>query len=109
MSEARENPRPKAPVEHFSENLKLTENAGEVCVHPVYLATAFRKKFGVTVGEFVRKLRIECACAELIKGDLSLAAIALHAGFVDQSHFSKAFKLYISTTPAKYRRIVRSS
>jgi len=91
-------------VEHFSETLKLTQIAQEVGVHPVYLATAFRQRFGVTVGEFVRRLRIEHACAELIKGDLPLAAIALHAGFVDQSHFSKAFKLYVGTTPANYRK-----
>ena len=96
-------------VEHFSETLKLTQIAAEVGVHPVYLATAFRQKFGVTVGEFVRQLRIEHACAELIKGELPLAAIALQAGFVDQSHFSRTFKLYVGTTPANYRRTVRSS
>ena len=96
-------------VEHFSESLKLTQIAGEVGVHPVYLATAFRQKFGVTIGEFVRQLRIEHACAELVKGELSLASIALQAGFVDQSHFSKVFKLYVGTTPANYRRTVRSS
>jgi AraC family transcriptional regulator len=96
-------------VEHFSETLKLTQIAQEVGVHPVYLATAFRQKFGVTVGEFVRQLRIEHACAELIKGDLPLAAIALQAGFVDQSHFSKVFKSHVGITPANYRRIVRNS
>jgi AraC family transcriptional regulator len=96
-------------VEHFSETLKLTQIAGEVGVHPVHLATAFRQKFGITVGEFVRQLRIEHACAELIKGDLPLAAIALRAGFVDQSHFSKVFKLYAGTTPANYRRAFRRS
>jgi AraC family transcriptional regulator len=96
-------------VENFPETLKLTQIAAEVGVHPVYLATAFRQKFGVTIGEFVRKLRIEHACAELMKGDLPLAAIALQAGFVDQSHFSKVFKLYVGVTPHKYRNIVRSS
>ncbi len=70
-------------VGHFSETLRLTQIAAEVGVYPVYLATTFRRKFGVTIGEFVRKLRIERACAELIKGDLPLAAIALQAGFVD--------------------------
>ena len=95
-------------VEHFSETLKLTQIAGEVGVHPVYLATAFRQKFGVTVGEFVRQIRIEHACAELIKGDLPLASIALQAGFADQSHFSKVFKLHMGMTPRKYRNIVRS-
>jgi AraC family transcriptional regulator len=96
-------------IEHFPETLQLTQIAAAVGVHPVYLATAFREKFGVTIGEFVRKLRIEHACDELVKGDLPLAAIALQAGFVDQSHFSKLFKLYAGTTPAKYRKQFRRS
>lgn len=96
-------------VEHFSETLKLAQIADEVGVHPVYLATAFRQKFGVTVGEFVRQLRIEHACAELNKGDLPLAAIALQAGFADQSHFSKVFKSYVGMTPREYRRVIRGS
>ena len=90
-------------IEHFSETLKLTQIAAEVGVHPVYLATAFRQKFGVTVGEFVRRLRIEHACAELKKEDLPLSAIALQAGFADQSHFSKVFKSYVGMTPREYR------
>jgi AraC family transcriptional regulator len=96
-------------IEHFSETLKLTQIAAEVGVHPVYLATAFRRKFGVTVGEFVRKLRIEHACAELHKEDVPLSAIALQAGFADQSHFSKVFKSYVGITPREYRTVVRGS
>jgi AraC family transcriptional regulator len=96
-------------IDHFPETLQLTQIAAAVGVHPVYLATAFRERFGVTIGEFVRKLRIEHACDELVKGDLPLATIASQAGFVDQSHFSKLFKLYVGTTPAKYRRKLRRS
>jgi len=95
-------------VEHFAETLRLTEIAATVGVHPVYLATAFRKKYGMTVGEFVRKLRIEHACGVLMKGESSLADIALQTGFADQSHFSKVFKSYMGTTPSKYRRVVGS-
>lgn len=96
-------------VENFPQRQSLSEIAAEVGVHPVYLATAFRQKYGVTIGEFVRKLRVEHACAELSKGELPLADIALHAGFVDQSHFSKVFKSYLGTTPARYRSTIRQS
>jgi AraC family transcriptional regulator len=96
-------------IEHFSETLKLTQIAAEVGVHPVYLATAFRQKFGVTIGEFVRKLRIEHACAQLNKQDLPLSTIALQAGFADQSHFSKVFKSYVGMTPREYRMVIRRS
>jgi AraC family transcriptional regulator len=90
-------------VEHFPQTLTLVQIAAQVGVHPVHLATTFRQTYGVTVGEYVRKLRIEHACAEL-KGTIPLAAIALQAGFADQSHFSKVFKAYVGTTPARYRR-----
>jgi len=96
-------------IERFSETLKLTQIAGEVGVHPVYLAAAFRRKFGMTVGEFVRRLRIEHACTELKKEDLPLSTIALQAGFADQSHFSKVFRSYVGMTPREYRTVVRGS
>jgi AraC family transcriptional regulator len=94
-------------IEHFPEAMELTQIAAAVGVHPVYLATAFRENFGVTIGEFVRKLRVEHACDHLVKGHLPLATIALQAGFADQSHFSRVFKSYVGTTPARYRRSFR--
>jgi AraC family transcriptional regulator len=96
-------------AEHFAETLTLAHVAAQVGVHPVHLATTFRQKYGVTVGEFVRRLRVEHARAELLKKDIPLTAIALQAGFADQSHFSKVFKSYVGTTPAKYRKSVLSS
>jgi AraC family transcriptional regulator len=96
-------------AEHFAETLTLTYVAAQVGVHPIHLATTFRQKYGLTIGEFIRKLRVEHACAELTKKDLPLSAIALLAGFADQSHFSKVFKSHVGMTPAKYRRSILSS
>lgn len=96
-------------VEHFPQTLTLTQIASRVGVHPVYLASAFRQKFGLPIGDFVRKMRIEHACAELVKDEFPLAEIALRAGFFDQSHFSRVFKSYVGTTPAKYRRALHIS
>jgi AraC family transcriptional regulator len=66
--------------------------AQSVGVHPVTLARAFRQAFGCTVGEYVRNLRIERAALQLSQTQLSLAEIALAAGFSDQSHFSNMFR-----------------
>jgi AraC family transcriptional regulator len=76
-------------------------------VHPVHLATTFRRCFGRTVAAYVRQLRIELACRELARSDAPLADIALAAGFSDQSHFGRNFKQAIGLTPAAYRTAMR--
>jgi AraC family transcriptional regulator len=87
----------------------LTSLAHSIGVHPVTLARAFRRAFGCTVGEYVRSLRIERAAHQLVNTDLSLAEIALRAGFSDQSHFSNLFRRHTGVSPFQFRRAVRSS
>jgi AraC family transcriptional regulator len=91
-----------------NESLALSQIAQTVGVHPVYLAREFRRHYRSTIGEYIRQLRIESACREMLKPDASLAEIAVACGFHDQSHFSKAFKRVMNTTPAKYRARFRS-
>lgn len=85
----------------------LAELAAGVGVHPVTLARAFRRAFGCTVGEYLRRLRIDRAAQQLAAGDLPLAEIALAAGFADQSHFSNVFRRRVGMSPSVYRREVR--
>lgn len=93
----------------FNENLTLDEIAREVGVHPVHLASVFRQKYHSTVGEYIRRLRIEYACREIARGETPLAIIALEAGFANQGHFSAAFKRQTGFTPAAYRNSFRQS
>ncbi|HWN20194.1 MAG TPA: AraC family transcriptional regulator [Gemmatimonadales bacterium] len=85
----------------------LTGLAASVGVHPVTLARAFRRAFGCTVGEYVRRLRIERAARQLADTDLSLAEIALAEGFSDQSHFSNLFRRHTGLSPFQFRNTVR--
>jgi AraC family transcriptional regulator len=88
----------------FAEKLSLAELAAEVNVHPVHLSRAFRKRYGTTVGEHVRALRLESARRRVLEGT-PLADVAAEAGFADQSHFTKAFTRAYGVAPAEYRRI----
>jgi AraC family transcriptional regulator len=81
----------------------LTELAAVGEVHPVHLSREFRKRYGVTIGEYIRKLRIEHASGLLTKSALPMAEIASTCGFSDQSHFCALFKKYSGMTPAKFR------
>lgn len=89
---------------HFRESIGLTDVARAAGVHPVHLAQAFRRRYGQTVGECVREMRVEFASRALGNGERSIAEIALAAGFADHSHFARTFKAYTGATPSEYRR-----
>lgn len=91
--------------EELSETLQLESIAATVGVHPAHLTKSFRKKFGQSIGEYVRGLRIAHARHLLESSDLSIGAIALATGFVDQSHFTRTFKKSLGRTPNSYRQL----
>ena len=87
----------------YLEHLTLSDIAGSVGVHPVTLAREFRRHYDCTVGDLLRRERINFSCRELLKPEESIAGVAVSAGFYDQSHFAKVFKRLIGMTPACYR------
>jgi AraC family transcriptional regulator len=94
--------------ESSAESLSLLSVAAVVGVHPSHLARAFRKFYGCTVGDYLRRARVERAVEELADENKTLAEIALEAGFYDQSHFTRAFKAHLGTTPRRFRAALRS-
>jgi len=83
----------------------LTELAEIGGVHQVHLSREFRKHYHCTIGEFIRKRRVEHACRLLSQTNTTLSEIALMCGFSDQSHFSAMFKAHVGLTPAKFREM----
>jgi AraC family transcriptional regulator len=88
----------------FRDPLRIADVACEADVHPGHLARAFRQHFHMTLGSYVRTLRLEWVAARLLGSEESLASIASAAGFADQSHLTRAFKVYSGLTPHAYRR-----
>ena len=92
----------------LADRIGLGELAEAVGVHPTYLARSFRAHYGLSVGEYGRRLRLAWAAAELARGEKPLAEIAASAGFSDQSHFTRVFGRQVGTTPARYRERAQS-
>jgi len=92
----------------FAEPVSLADIAQLVQVHPVHLAREYRRHYDCTIGEQIRRLRVDYACEQLSTSDLSLADIALSAGFADQSHFTASFRQQIGTAPSHYRKAVKT-
>ena len=89
--------------DRFTDDLRLAEIAATAGVHPVHLCREFKKRQRVSIGAYLRQLRIQRACQLLRNSQMPLAEIALECGFSDQSHFSATFKRTMGTTPSAER------
>jgi AraC family transcriptional regulator len=94
--------------EQFAEPLSLSSVADLVDVHAAHLAKMFRKHYRCTVGDYVRRLRLDYASHLLAQSEKTLSEIALSAGFYDQSHFAHLFKLRFGVTPGVFRAGLRA-
>lgn len=68
----------------------------------------FKEETGLTISDYIKKLRIDYSKYLLLNTDISLADSAIEAGFFDQSHFTKTFKRIERMTPSHYRKKYRS-
>ena len=87
----------------------LSELAARVGQRPTLVARAFRSEYGMTVAQYARSVRLDWARERLAAGDTPLNQVALAAGFVDQSHFTRAFRRHTGVTPGRYRSLARRS
>lgn len=84
--------------------VSLNRLAYTLGVHPSYLSRAFKKEMGVTVTEYVNKLRVEEAKYLLDHGNVSVTDAAFSVGYTDPNYFSKVFTKLEHMTPHDYRQ-----
>lgn len=69
-----------------------------------YLSRLFKKETGISVNDYLRKIRIERACLMLGTTGYSIDEIAVRTGFGSRSFFANTFKKYMGMTPVQYRQ-----
>lgn len=84
----------------------LSDLSGLFGIHPVHLSRYFPKFFGCSLGEYIRKIKVEKALHLLSVPNKSLVDIALEAGFSDQSHLNRCFREKTGLTPLTYRKLL---
>ncbi len=85
-------------------------NGGDTAaLHPVYAARAFRRFYGCSPGQLVRRERLARAARSIRSTDEALADIADRCGFSDQSHLTRELKRALGQTTRPLRRLGRSS
>lgn len=89
---------------HYCENIKLTELSNYHHISARHLSRIFKEATGISVFEYLQKIRIEKACLLLNTTDDSVTDIVSRTGFADYRYFSKIFKKYTGMTPKKYAK-----
>jgi AraC family transcriptional regulator len=102
----------RAVVEYIEEHLdaspSLEQMAAVARLSVYHFARQFKAATGLPPHQFVILRRVERAKELLQAGaDLSLAEVALRAGFSDQSQFARHFKRLVGVTPGQFRTPAR--
>jgi AraC-like DNA-binding protein len=74
----------------------------EVGCSPFYLSRMFSREVGLTIPQYLRKLRMERAAELLRTGRFNVTEAATEVGYSSLSHFSKAFCETIGCCPILY-------
>ncbi|WP_436516043.1 helix-turn-helix transcriptional regulator [Ekhidna sp. To15] len=82
--------------------------AEQACVHPVYLARAFKEAMGCTIGEYQMNAKLSKSISELLTSNKSISTISHAGGFFDDAHFIRSFKLRYGISPFQFRKRVHS-
>jgi AraC-like DNA-binding protein len=85
-------------------NITIKALATTCSLSPSHFARGFRRTFGVSVHQYLIRLRIEKAKGLLIGPKKKLSEIAELSGFCDQAALSRAFSRLERITPSRWRK-----
>ena len=84
--------------------IRLQDCATQTRLSVGYFSAAFKLTFGTTVGEYIRRRRVERAKQLMLLSEMPLSQVALAAGFGDQAHYSRVFRDVVGISPNAWRR-----
>lgn len=84
-------------------NVRVTDVASRFCVSKRQLERAFKNKLGFSPKQYMRIARLNLVQQLFQRGGFhNLAEIAYKAGYTDQPHFNREFKLMAGVQPARF-------
>lgn len=87
---------------HLGDSLSLEIIADNFDISPTYLSTLFHQECGISLTNYIRKLRIKTACVMFDHWNYSQTEVAAQLGFCSQSYFIHTFKKELGITPREY-------
>jgi AraC-like DNA-binding protein len=92
---------------HYDEDLTVDAIAQITEISASHLAHLFRSEIGMSVRDFLTRVRVTIAQDLVAHSDEKLEAIATRLGFADTSHLAHVFQRITGRPPSAYRRSPR--
>jgi FixJ family two-component response regulator/AraC-like DNA-binding protein len=92
---------------HYDEDLTVDAIAQITEISASHLAHLFRSEIGMSVRDFLTRVRVTIAQDLVAHTDEKLEAIATRLGFADTSHLAHVFQRITGRPPSAYRRSPR--
>lgn len=92
-------------LENVECGVSLSKIAGTLQMNKNYLCDIFRKKTGMTLLDYITKVKMERAKKLLLEGGNKNYEIADKLGYNDPEYFSRLFKKYCGISPTEYRNL----
>ena len=93
---------------HYNEKITEKQITGEIHYNMAYITKLFKKRYGMTIGNYVLHQRIEHAKDLLVKDKMSVSDVALKVGYDNFSYFSRLFKKRTGYAPKDYRKAIKN-
>jgi len=90
--------------DHMDEEITVQSLAKIAGMKAGHLERRVKRVFKMSVGQFVRKVRIELAAQLLRDTELGIAEIALRCGYSEQSSLTRQFKSAVGCPPGEFRK-----
>jgi AraC-like DNA-binding protein len=88
---------------HVEESITLAQVVAHVRVSRFYFCKLFKRATGMTLTEYVTRVRLEKAKTLLVDPSLRISEIVFAAGFGSIPQFNSVFKRYVGVPPTEYR------
>lgn len=73
-----------------------------------YISRRFKQETGMTVREYLQKVRVEKSCELLAGSDMRISEIARAVGYEDIKFFNQVFRRRIKLSPRDYRKLCQN-
>ena len=91
--------------QRFREDISLTELSAMLNLSHTYLSTLFKEETGITVSQYLTKIRMKEARRLLLTSQDQVSQIAVQVGYQDEKYFMRVFKKENGLTVSEFRRL----